>query len=126
MGHINSKDPPAAIRRVNERCRSQNTFFYNNADDTSAAADIQHRERVAADRQPAYPNYRRRRQVEALCRLGPRPVYELLTELSRHCVIGGTVDRLLDQYAELDRAALYVAGGDRFPRRPLYLVRSDG
>lgn len=57
-----------------------------------------------------------RRHVDHLCRLGPRPVGELLLQLV------GTKDDartalvvLLERYRQLDAAVVQAVGGDRWP-----------
>jgi hypothetical protein len=66
---------------------------------------------------------RRRRQVERVCRLGPRVVFECFDELIARGLVDATdLDRQLARYARLDPATLALAGGDRFPPVPLHLV----
>ena len=66
---------------------------------------------------------RRQRDVERVCRLGPRPVYELLAGLiRRHPEIETETDRQLKRLAGLDPEILAVVGGDKFPASPLRVV----
>ena len=64
---------------------------------------------------------RRQRQVERICGLGPRVVFELLDELNRRHGLGDDLDQRLARYAGLDPLILAAIGGDRFPE-PLHLV----
>ncbi len=64
-----------------------------------------------------------RRQVERLHRLGPRATAYLLAEIGAERSIQTIIDRKLDTYAELDAAALDVAGGDDFWPVPIRGVR---
>ncbi len=64
-----------------------------------------------------------RRKVIRLHRQGPRVLGELLAELGVERDIGTIIDRKLDTYAEIESEALEAAGGDAFPRPPLYRVR---
>ena len=75
---------------------------------------------VAAE---AVADLRFRRQVQRLCRLGPRVVGELLAELGAERGIQTVIDRKLDTYAEFDLAALEVTGGDRFWPVPTHEVQ---
>ncbi len=66
---------------------------------------------------------RRRRQVDALHRLGARAVGELLDELRRHHPgIADDIDRRIARYAALDRRLLVAVGGDRWPAPPVHMV----
>jgi len=60
------------------------------------------------------------RDVEAVHRLGPRAVAELLLELKN----GADLDDRLARYAELDPATVRALGADRFPPHPLSVVRA--
>jgi hypothetical protein len=67
---------------------------------------------------------RRQRHVEALHALGPRVVFEFIDELTRHHRLPAEdLDRRLKRYAGLAPAVLRAVGGDRFPPRPLRVVR---
>lgn len=66
---------------------------------------------------------RLQRLVTHLHGLGPRAVAELLTEFAAaHDAEADLLDRL-ERYARLDPATSGAFGGDRFPPRPLILVR---
>lgn len=65
-----------------------------------------------------------RRHVNHICRLGPRPVGELLLQLV------GTQDDartalivLLERYGELDAGVVQALGADVFPPAPLHEVQ---
>ena len=64
-----------------------------------------------------------RRQVEHVCRLGPRAVGELLAEVSAERGIRTVVDQKLSRYANLDPEALEATGGADFWPLPLRVVR---
>jgi hypothetical protein len=49
---------------------------------------------------------RLRRDVERLHRLGPRAIYELLTEIGREQLLRVDIERRVARYARLDVAAL--------------------
>ena len=70
----------------------------------------------------AHRRLRRQRLVERVHRLGVRAVFELLDELDRHYDLGGSLDRRLSRYAELDPMLLHAIGGDRLPPVPLRSV----
>jgi hypothetical protein len=70
-------------------------------------------------RECAARRLRRQRQVEAIYKLGPRVLLELLTEIDRHNGLGNDLDQRLAKYAEIDPAALTATGGDRFPPLPI-------
>jgi hypothetical protein len=63
-------------------------------------------------------NPRRRRQIEAIHRLGPRVVGELLVEVADLA----DLDQQLTRYASLDGNAVRALGADRFPPNPLTKV----
>ena len=64
-------------------------------------------------------NLRRQRQIEHVCRLGPRVVGELLHEVD----VGADLDSALDAYERLTPDLLKATGGDRFPAPPISEVR---
>jgi hypothetical protein len=66
---------------------------------------------------------RRRRHVEAIHRLGPRVVAELLDELARYHGIADDVDERLAKFATIDLQKLAAVGGHRFPPAPVFVVR---
>ncbi|NUB05632.1 hypothetical protein FW320_05495 [Azospirillum sp. Vi22] len=66
---------------------------------------------------------RLQRLVTHLHSLGPRAMTELLTEFATaHGAEADLLDRL-ERYARLDPGMSGAFGGDRFPPRPLALVR---
>lgn len=66
---------------------------------------------------------RLQRLVTHLHGLGPRAMTELLTEFAAaHGAVADLFDRL-ERYAALDPGLSEAFGGDRFPHRPLMLVR---
>src|SRR4051812_45574093 len=68
---------------------------------------------------------RRRRHAEAIHRLGPRVLAELIDEIRRHHpAIVDDIDWRIYRYAALDPVILAAAGGDRFPRPPLHAIRA--
>jgi hypothetical protein len=70
---------------------------------------------------------RRRSQVEAIRRLGPRALAELLDELRRHHpAIAEDIDQRLARYAALDPQILASVGGDRWPAVPIHAIGGAG
>lgn len=63
-------------------------------------------------------NPRRRRQIEAIHRLGARAVGELLVEVADPAVL----DAALEQYARLSPEIVRALGADQFPPMPLHAV----
>ncbi len=61
---------------------------------------------------------RRRRQIEAIHRLGPRVVGELLVEIADLA----DLDIALEKYARLDGDAVRALGADQFSPNPLTKV----
>ena len=66
---------------------------------------------------------RRQRHVRQLYRLGPRAIDALLIEIGAERGITTIIERKIERYAGLDIDALELAGGDRFPARPVYEVQ---
>ena len=65
---------------------------------------------------------RLQRDVERLCKLGPRPVLELLREIgAARNILTFVEDRAAD-YASIDPARLAAVGGDRLPPLPIHEV----
>lgn len=62
------------------------------------------------------------RDVEALHRLGPRALHEMLIEIGAERSMGTLIAQKVARYASIDPAALSYAGGDRFPPRPLIAI----
>ena len=92
---------------------------------TSLAGDaslysINHAPRQA---HPLGPRPRRRHQIEAIHRLGPRVLDELLDEIGVECGITTLIERKVERYAALDPEAIRLTGGDRFPPLPIHEVR---
>ncbi len=65
---------------------------------------------------------RRQRQCAHLHNLGPRPLFEFLTELASEHDIGGSIDNKLASYARLNVDIVRALGGDRFPPLPMRSV----
>jgi hypothetical protein len=65
-----------------------------------------------------------RRDVERLHRLGPRAVYELLTELGARQLLRSEIEALVGRYSRVDPVALRLAAGDRMPPTPLRALRN--
>ena len=63
-------------------------------------------------------NMRAHRRIEAVYRLGPRVIAELLEEVADPM----DLDIALSRYARLDRDTVKALGGDRFPEAPLRKV----
>jgi hypothetical protein len=64
---------------------------------------------------------RRRCQVEAVHRLGPRPLAELLGELDRHFELSD-FDVRLERYPALDPDLFRAVSADRLPHLPIRFV----
>ncbi len=64
----------------------------------------------------------RQRHVRKLHRLGPRALDALLIEIGAERSIMTLIERKIERYAGLDIDALELAGGDRFPARPIHEV----
>ena len=65
---------------------------------------------------------KRQRHVQKLHRLGPRVIDALLIEIGAERSIMTLIERKIEKYAALDINAPGLAGGDRFPGQPIYLV----
>jgi hypothetical protein len=65
---------------------------------------------------------RRQRQCAKLYQLGPRPLFEFLTELALEHDMGSTIDRKLSLYSGLDVDLVRALGGDHFPPLPIRSV----
>ena len=76
--------------------------------------------RIAAE---VVADFRFRRKVQRIYKLGPRAVGELLAEIGAERSITTIIDQALDRYTELDPAAIESAGGDKFWPAPLHEVR---
>src|SRR4051812_4236975 len=73
--------------------------------------------RAAAQQQQILADLRFEREVEALCRLGPRAVAELLARIGRDYLIRTAIDQLVaDSARRLTPELLAALGGDRFPQ----------
>jgi len=59
-----------------------------------------------------------RRDVERLHRLGPRAVYELLSELGALYTKRTEIEQLAAGYSRIDPLSLRLAGGDQMPAVP--------
>ena len=62
------------------------------------------------------------RDVERLCRLGPRPILELLQEIGAERGILTLIEDRAAVYAGLDPACLSAVGGDRIAPTPIHEV----
>jgi hypothetical protein len=63
------------------------------------------------------------RAVARLHRLGPRPLYQLLAELSAARMLRVEIEAMVDRYvARLDRDLLYALSDNRYPSAPLHLI----
>jgi hypothetical protein len=60
-----------------------------------------------------------RRDVARLHRLGPRAVYELLSELGARQLLRTEIEQLVARYSRIDPLAMRLAGGDRMPPIPM-------
>jgi hypothetical protein len=58
---------------------------------------------------------RLRRNAERWHALGPRVLYEFLTELARKHSRFDTIEQLASRYGELDPEVIRALGADRFP-----------
>ncbi len=70
----------------------------------------------------AIADLRRQRHVRQLCRLGPRAIDALLTEIGAERGITTIIERKVERYAALDLDALALVGGDHFPAQPIHEV----
>ena len=64
------------------------------------------------------------RQVERLHSLGPRAIGELLAEIGEQRSCRTYIEMRLRAYAAIPPETLRELDGDRFPRPPLYEVKS--
>ena len=67
---------------------------------------------------PHIRDLRLRRDVEKLCRLGARPIHNLLKEIGSQRSCMSFVEDRAPRYAELDPAVVRELGGDRFAGLP--------
>jgi hypothetical protein len=73
----------------------------------------------------AHANYlllRRQHLVQALYKLGPRVLFQLLCELEQHADLPD-LDRRLERYASLEREVLTAVGADRMPASPIRMAQ---
>ena len=68
----------------------------------------------------AIRDLRFRRDVDQLCRLGPRVVYEYLAEIGGARNILTLIEDRVAVYANLDPARLAAVGGDRLSPLPIH------
>ncbi len=73
---------------------------------------------------PVVADLQFRRDVERLHRLGPRALYELLTEIGEQRLCRTYIEQRVQRYAEIDPDHLAAIEGDTFPRPPLWEVMS--
>ncbi len=64
------------------------------------------------------------RDVERILALGSRPIIELLIEIGEQRLCRTYLEQRVRRYSEIDPEHLAALGGDRFPRPPLYGVKS--
>jgi hypothetical protein len=64
------------------------------------------------------------RQVEKLHALGQRAVGELLAEIGEQRACRTFIDQRLETYAALDPELVKAIEGDKFPRPPIYEVKT--
>ncbi len=64
------------------------------------------------------------RDVVRLHRLGPRALYELLTEIGEQRLCRTYIEQRVQRYSEIDPDHLAALDGDTSPRPPLYEVIS--
>jgi hypothetical protein len=65
---------------------------------------------------------RLQRDCDRIASLGGRVVYEMLAEIAREHGLRAYLEQKASSYARIDRWALELLGGDRFPARPLRRV----
>ena len=65
---------------------------------------------------------RLRRDVQRLCRLGLRPVYELLKDIGAGRGIQTLIEDCAAAYSNIDADRLAAVGGDSFPPLPIHEV----
>ncbi len=68
---------------------------------------------------PVVADLRFRRDVERLHRLGPRAVYELLTEIGEQRLCRTFIEQRVQRCSGIDPEHLAALDGDAFPRPPL-------
>ncbi len=68
---------------------------------------------------PVVADLQFRRNVERLHRLGPRAVYELLTEIGEQRLCRTFIEQRVQRYSEINPDHLAALDGDTFPRPPL-------
>jgi hypothetical protein len=79
--------------------------------------------RVARAQQQIFADLRFARDVEAIRRLGPRPIAELLAEIGRAFLFRSDIDSAVTRYARrLTPEMLAATGGDRMPVPPFQAV----
>jgi len=116
--------PEGRVAPLNERSRpgAEAATFEKNSHNSNSNRPGFNRS-LAGAQALAEQRLRRRRQIEAIHRLGPRVTFELFDELDRHHGLGEDLDRRLERYAAVDPATLRSLGGDRFPTSPVRIVR---
>ncbi len=77
---------------------------------------------VSTEPPPHIRDLRLRRDVERLCRLGARPVYELLKDIGARRGIQTLIEDRAAVYSNIDADRLAAVGGDRFPPLPIHEV----
>ena len=69
-------------------------------------------------------DFRLARDAERVWALGPRAITELLIEIGEQRLCRTYDAQRVQRYGEIDPKHLAAAGGDTFPRPPVYEVRS--
>ena len=59
------------------------------------------------------------RDVERLHGLGPRAVFEILSEVGRTRLCRTYIENVVARYAKIDPEAVRIVDGDRFPAPPI-------
>ena len=77
---------------------------------------------VSTEPPPHIRDLRLRRDVERLCRLGPRAMYELLAEIGARRGIQTFIEDRAAVYSNIDPDRLAAVGGDGFPQLPIHEV----
>ena len=68
---------------------------------------------------PVVADLRFRRDVERVHCLGPRALYEMLTEIGEQRLCRTFIEQRVQRYSEIDPDHLAALDGDTFPRPPL-------
>ena len=77
---------------------------------------------VSTELPPYVRDLRFQRDVDRLCKLGPRAVYQYLAEVGDARSIRTFLEDHISAYAAIEPDRLAVVGGDRFPPPPIHEV----